>query len=678
MTTRNPPNGTSERPTGQTKRIAQLEHRLAMLEGKSAVPVPPTGRIDHTVHAKSVNSADTRTATADSAKRELLGLLRGRGDPEPMIFRKKGFKTQYYGTSHLATYLVHFPETRVFMKDAISKYPALTRLQNDFRALKTKWKSQKTDDNFSTDLPDLLALLPSQEKVRHYLQYFFQTIDTTYHVLHRPSFWKEYAEFWENPSHGRPGFVVTMLLVSATVRCAASHESISYIVSSSVPREQAIHWTKVCRHWLDRQSKKHLNITLFQCRCLWLISSRINSIKNKEIWTHAGALLRFAMSAGFHREPSLLRGRTSVFEQEMRRRLWATIVELELEASLERGMPSMLSSFSFDCAPPLNLKDEDLTDDSEVPLPSQPCEDFTHSAFLHAVQRSLSLRIGLTSQINDLGAQLSFEDVLRYDESIRQELEEIPDWKDSPDSASNSAVASPKLAKTLFEVTLRQYLLLIHSPFGRQTDDNPRYSYSRITCFDTAAKIIISHSSVYESGNVLMVLWRDDIFTSAFTICHHAYLSQIHNDTILQQISTSLISLVDKSMLMLEETLVRLGKKALPCWILAVALSMVQTAASADSSTNYEQQAVERVIALNYRVLAAQESAPWDQNIPSIITPSATGTNPTTTPRDSEPQITASGDLSFEWVDQIDMSSWLPDNLWSMDSTNMYNDLPWA
>ena len=415
------------------------------------------------------------------------------------------------------------------MKEAIGKYPSLYRLQNDFKALKAKRKTNIKERNMSSYDADLLELLPDHGTVRHYLEYFFRTLDAMYHVLHGPSFWEEFAEFCKDPPRGRAGFIVTMLLAMSAVRCVANQENVNYLVDSSVPREQAIHWTRVCEHWMDKQSKKHLDLTVLQCRCLWLISKRINGIKIKEAWTDAGTLMRFAMSAGFHREPGLLGGRASIFEQEMRRRLWATIVELELQASLERGMPSSLSGFSFDCAPPLNLKDEDLTEHSDIPLPSEPCETFTPSAFLHGVQRSLSLRIGLTSQINDLGAQLHFEDILRYDEGIREELEAIPDWKDPPDDAPRSAMALPKPAKVLFDITLRQYLLLIHSPFGRRTDKNPRYSFSRLACFDAASKIITQNAQLVESGLFVMVPLRDDIFAAAFTICHHAYLSQIHS-----------------------------------------------------------------------------------------------------------------------------------------------------
>ena len=415
------------------------------------------------------------------------------------------------------------------MKEAINKHPALYRLQNDFKALKAKRKSNMKEKITTTYDADLLALLPDQESVQNYLEFYFQTLDTTYHVLHRPSFWEEYDEFWKDPTKGRAGFSVTMLLAIAAVRCVATQESINYVVDSSVPREQATYWIKVCGQWLDKQSKKHLNMTVFQCRCLWIIAQRMNGVKIKEAWTHAGTLVRYSMSAGFHREPGLLRGKTSIFDQEMRRRLWATIVELEIQASLERGMPSALAGFSFDCAAPSNLKDEDLKEDSEIPLRSEPCENFTPSAFLHAIQRSLSLRTGLTSQINDLGAQLRFEDVLRYDESIHQEVEQIPDWQEPTNESQDTTAQSPKMARALLDITLRQYLLLIHSPFARQINKSPRQSYSRVACYDAASKIITQHAQIVESGNFVLVLLRDDIFAAAFTICHNAYLSQIYS-----------------------------------------------------------------------------------------------------------------------------------------------------
>ncbi|KAI9705774.1 MAG: hypothetical protein M1820_005022 [Bogoriella megaspora] len=675
-------NGTTDRSTA-SKRIALLEHRLAMIEGKPSGPTPTMGRLEHPIPVIAASNSDfSSKPTTDTAAREILGMVRpGQNEPEPMVFRKKGFKTQFFGASHPGAMLVFFPEVRRFMKEAIGKYPALPRLRADFKALKAKHKSAKNSSPLSTEVSDLIALLPRQDTVRYLLDRFFATFGMTYHVLHGPSFWQEYDEFWKDPNQGRPGYIVTMLLAIAAVRCAVVQEPVNYIVDSSIPRVEAMRWTQVCEAWMDKQSRKHLNLTIFQCRCLWLLSKRMNGFKNKEAWTHAGMVLRFAMSAGFHREPGMLRDTTSVFDQEMRRRLWATIVELELQASLDKGMPSALGGFSFDCAAPANLKDEDLNENTKFPISSEPCEILTPSSFLHASQRSLTLRIGLTAEINDLGAQIRFEDVLRYDESIRHELEEIPDWKENREHGSGEAMVVDALPKVLSEIMLRYYLILIHSPLARRIDGNPKNTYSRMACFDAASRILTQHFRLAESGNVVFGLFRDDIFVVSFNICHNAYLSQVHSeksptfhrlclnlpshlDDSVLQLGSSLIPLVERGLSMLEDHLIWIGKRSLPCLILAIALSLLRTATSAAPSANYEQAAIERVIALNYRIVAAQEQAPYADGIPSMLTPNQSTNGPT-----------PPADLSFEWVDQVDMSGWLPENFFSLDQADLGNDL---
>ncbi len=47
--------------------------------------------------------------------------------------------------------------------------------------------------------------------------------------------------------------------------------------------------------------------------------------------------IAFLRSSGFHRDPRVFGDRCSVFEGEMRRRIWATSMELELQASIDKG-----------------------------------------------------------------------------------------------------------------------------------------------------------------------------------------------------------------------------------------------------------------------------------------------------------------------------------------------------
>jgi hypothetical protein len=124
------------------------------------------------------------------------------------------------------------------------------------------------------------------------------------------------------------------------------------------------------------------------------------------------------MSAGFHRDPNLLGEKVSVFDQEMRRRLWASMIELELQASVDRGMPSASAGVPSDSATILNVNDEDLTGEGDsLPTP-KPWDEYTAGSFLHISRASFSIRVSLNSLVNDLSTSLRYDEVLNYEEMV--------------------------------------------------------------------------------------------------------------------------------------------------------------------------------------------------------------------------------------------------------------------
>ena len=406
------------------------------------------------------------------------------------------------------------------MKEAMTHHTSLPHVQRDLKTLQVKWKSAKADNQSTKDL-NFHELLPRREIVDSLVHTYFNTFETLYRILHAPTFWKEYENFWQDPQVARPAFIVIILLIMATVN-ASSKERSTYIGDSATAREMALLWIEACDSWLQRQSQKHTYLALFQIQCLLLLAKQANTVKKKRSWTSAGTLIRHAMSAGFHRDPKLLGRKISVFDQEMRRRLWATMVELELQASIDRGMPSATAGLRFpsDSAPALNINDEEFDENSQVPPKSMAKDAYTTASFLHLSRSSLSLRISLNSALNELSSHPKYEDVLKYDEMIMHKLQEIP-------SQTNSSDASvfQSLPRTLLDIQLRQFLILLHGPFARQAESNSRYSLSKMTCFNAASSIIDQHSKLTASGNYTLSLFRNDVFRSALAICHTIYVS---------------------------------------------------------------------------------------------------------------------------------------------------------
>ena len=402
------------------------------------------------------------------------------------------------------------------MKESIMHHTSLPRVQRDLKSIMVKWKSEKTNVLPLTDL-ELLQLVPSREIVDSLVHLYFDTCENMYRILHRPSFWKEYQMFWEDHHAVNPAFVVVMFLMMATVSCLVSEEKLAYVGDSAIVREKAVLWIEVSEWWLERHSQKNIYIAIWQIRCLLILAKQLNIVKKKRTWTVAGTLVREAMSAGFHRDPTLLGEKVSAVDQELRRRLWATMTELELQASIDRGMPSASAGAFSDCTAILNVDDEDLTVDSEsLPVPKLLSE-YTASSFLHISRASFSLRASLNSLVNDLSSPSRYEEVLNYEEMITKELQRLPARTAFGD---NRDTGMPLVARTLLDVQLRQFLLLLHAPFARQAEDNPRYSLSRITCFNAAASIIEQYSQLINSGNFMLLLLRHDYFRGALTICH--------------------------------------------------------------------------------------------------------------------------------------------------------------
>ena len=97
------------------------------------------------------------------------------------------------------------------------------------------------------------------------------------------------------------------------------------------------------------------------------------------------------MQMGLHRDPGYL-PKMSVLCVELRRRLWATIIEMVVQSSLDSGMPALLSFNDFDTLPPSNIDDNELDETTEVIPRSKDRAIFTQTSLQVLLLQSLRLR----------------------------------------------------------------------------------------------------------------------------------------------------------------------------------------------------------------------------------------------------------------------------------------------
>ncbi|OBT56538.1 hypothetical protein VE04_03240 [Pseudogymnoascus sp. 24MN13] len=190
---------------------------------------------------------------------------------------------------------------------------------------------------------------------------YFRTSESIYRILHIPSFMKEYRQYWDQPDVSNPVFIVKLLLVMSIGGCFyQGPDSTHYRVESKK-------WIFAAQSWLSTPFEKaKLHMSTIQIQCLLIIARQYCSISGDVVWIAAGTLLRTAMQMGFHRDPASL-PKIGILQGEMRRRLWATIIELNIQSSIGSGMPFLITEQEWDTAPPANIDDVEISEATNNP-----------------------------------------------------------------------------------------------------------------------------------------------------------------------------------------------------------------------------------------------------------------------------------------------------------------------
>jgi hypothetical protein len=154
----------------------------------------------------------------------------------------------------------------------------------DFKAFRDRRKTSQKNNNrtFGTD-EEVLAALPDRTTVDLQVATYFRYWETAYRILHEPSFWKEYAQFWEQQAAGstQPGFATMLLLMIASTACLPPKDDV-FEGDTTADRQMASNIIDICEAWLGRQHRKRLTLHFFQVQCLLLLAKRTNCVRLKQ------------------------------------------------------------------------------------------------------------------------------------------------------------------------------------------------------------------------------------------------------------------------------------------------------------------------------------------------------------------------------------------------------------
>jgi hypothetical protein len=374
----------------------------------------------------------------------------------------------------------------------------------------------------------LVDLLPPRQVADELVQLYLSNFETTHRVLHIPTFLQQYEGYWTAPENPDMVFLAKLLLLMAASSCFYSPTT-KINGKESLP-STAIHWIEAAQTWAATSyASRNTNFDILQVHCLLLIARQANAFDGDTIWISSGSLIRSAMTMGLHRNPLRFQ-KLSRFWAEMRRRLWATIQELDLQSSMDGGMLPTLDLGEYDCDPPSNYDDADLIDSMTEDPPPKDAGILTRSSFQVLLSRSLPVRVHIAKLVNRLRFTISYDEALRLSEELMQSLHDASDLFPSDESLSHiPGVENPAFTKSYFIFLIRRSLLALHRPFCLSVMRTPKFSYSRKVCLDSALEIL----SLLEPplgdgaepqphphlGHLTGGMFREELFHAAIMVC---------------------------------------------------------------------------------------------------------------------------------------------------------------
>jgi Fungal specific transcription factor domain len=332
------------------------------------------------------------------------------------------------------------------------------------------------------------GLVPARSTCDVLVELYMNTFESVIRILHVPSFLQDYRLYWKDPQRRSESFVWKLLLAMAigTFFCKESMDQYSSLQS------QASTWISCGQQWLVRRMTENPqpDIDTLQIIGLFFWTHHTTQVGKEPVWLSEDCLIRMAMKLGLHQEPRTHFPNMSVRESEIRRRLWAGLLEISIQASFDSGLPPLITPESFDCEAPSNIADTDIEGLEEQSL-SKPLNVFTQSTVQILLSKTQRIRLRILHLVNAPGTSLTYQDALQMTTELNGACNSNLALMQSFLTVSTPGGAKPtEFQIKLLDIYTRRFLLPLHSPFADQAKTNPSYYYSRKVRMEASALLL--------------------------------------------------------------------------------------------------------------------------------------------------------------------------------------------
>lgn len=416
-------------------------------------------------------------------------------NPEPLKgIRGCYSKQQLFGESHWTSYLTNSSIAIEGIREiAREGFSDAFGLLGKCKVLAREVKAQEAPDQ--EKLRQGESLFPDRALADKLVEAYLQTLETIFRILDVQQFKIMYARYWEDPERVPQSFQWSLLLIFANgVAVSSDH---------GVIRQTVMHWIYYVSERLNHpRAKIRLDLWSLRSHCLMMLARQSNGVDNKTSALSAASLVVTAMHMGLHVDPShFAESQIPQEEREVRRRLWAAVLELELQAAMDSGGRPLIRDDDYDCAPPSNVDEREpnaLSIDAILtpaePQPSTPvrptilpAERHTRSSLQILLARSLPVRLRIVRFVNDYHPGLRYNEALAMSKELVEEMRRsntlIEGWRKSGASITPFQIE-------VFNVLMYRFLMALHYSFALRAKDEPLYYYSRKICLDSSLALL--------------------------------------------------------------------------------------------------------------------------------------------------------------------------------------------
>ncbi|KAH8196998.1 hypothetical protein TruAng_008818 [Truncatella angustata] len=386
--------------------------------------------------------------------------------PHPHL-RTETDKTRMFGQSH---WMHAFDQAQLLA--SIQTHSAYaTSLQGEIITLvkdasKTRIKiKNKRSANVVDPVPDLLNTLPTKDLCDQLVENYLRLFEPMFRILHVPSFRTDYQQFWENQQLGTKPFLLKLLMI-LTIGSIFHPDR----AESDSVRTPAHAWVQAVQWWLTGPTEKAaMCMDGVQVFCLMVLARHSNSLGGSTPIS-TDSLLKLAFSIGLHVDPATFPS-LGPFQREMRRRLWATVLEIMVMSSLDSSLPLLISMDDFTSSMASNINDTDIAPKMDT-LPELRTEtEFTDMSVSLVLQKSLQCRLLVVRKLNNIHPPISYDDTVKLGNELSQHCRDV---SRSFQSVFSSDSRASNFHRKFVDSYIRRFLLLISRLYLLQAHRDPR------------------------------------------------------------------------------------------------------------------------------------------------------------------------------------------------------------